>query len=117
MSIKIANKIVGYEVVKPEEEIAVREEAKAESQERQSATIIRMTERVARPDTERWASPDNSRLNCCASSPRVVMEVLLSGQLIQLIGHLRGDTVSGISVNHRRTLQQKTNTFGGDQFT
>jgi hypothetical protein len=50
MGIKIANKIVGYEVVKPEEEIAVREEAKAETQERQSATIIRMTERVARPE-------------------------------------------------------------------
>jgi hypothetical protein len=51
MGIKIANKIVGYEVVKPEEEeIAVREEAKAESRERQSATIIRMTERVARPE-------------------------------------------------------------------
>ena len=50
MGIKIANKIVGYEVVKPEEEITVREEAKAESQERPSATIIRMTERVARPE-------------------------------------------------------------------
>ncbi len=50
MGIKIANKIVGYEVVKPEEEIEVREEAKAEAQERQSATIIRMTERVARPE-------------------------------------------------------------------
>ena len=50
MGIKIANKIVGYEVVKPEEEIRVKEEAKAETQERQSATIIRMTERVARPE-------------------------------------------------------------------
>jgi len=50
MGIKIANKIVGYEVVKPEQEEAVREEARVESQERQSATIIRMTERVARPE-------------------------------------------------------------------
>jgi hypothetical protein len=44
MSIKIANKIVGYEVVKEEEE------ALAESQNRQSATIIRMTERIQRPE-------------------------------------------------------------------
>ncbi len=50
MGIKIANKIVGYEVVKPEEEKAAREEARDEAQERQSATIIRMTERVARPE-------------------------------------------------------------------
>ena len=50
MSIKIANKIVGYEVVKEEEEKAAREAAEAESQNRQSATIIRMTERVLRPE-------------------------------------------------------------------
>jgi len=50
MGIKIASKIVGYEVVKPEEEIAAREEAKAQAEERPSATIIRMTERVARPE-------------------------------------------------------------------
>ncbi|MDH3790029.1 MAG: NrdJb, partial [Xanthomonadales bacterium] len=50
MGIKIANKIVGYEVVKPEEEITKREEPKVDSQERPSATIIRMTERVARPE-------------------------------------------------------------------
>jgi len=48
MSIKIANKIVGYEVVKEEEEIAAREEA--EARDRPSATIIRMTERVLRPE-------------------------------------------------------------------
>ena len=48
MSIKIANKIVGYEVVKEEDEIAAREEA--EAQDRPSATIIRMTERVLRPE-------------------------------------------------------------------
>jgi len=50
MSIKIANKIVGYEVVKEEEEKAAREAAEAESQIRQSATIIRMTERILRPE-------------------------------------------------------------------
>ena len=50
MSIKIANKIVGYEVVKEEEQAAKEQEALAEAQERQSATIIRMTEQVARPE-------------------------------------------------------------------
>jgi len=50
MSIKIANKIVGYEVVKEEEEKAAREAAEAESQIRPSATIIRMTERILRPE-------------------------------------------------------------------
>jgi len=50
MGIKIANKIVGYEVVKEEEERLAREEAQADSQNRPSATIIRMTERVARPE-------------------------------------------------------------------
>jgi hypothetical protein len=50
MSIKIANKIVGYEVVKEEEEIAAKEEALAESGERPTAKIIRMTERVMRPE-------------------------------------------------------------------
>ncbi len=49
MSIKIANKIVGYEVVKDEEPPA-RDEAANEDQGRQKATIIRMTERVARPE-------------------------------------------------------------------
>jgi len=50
MGIKIANKIVGYEVVNEEEEIAAREAAEAENQNRQSAKIIRMTERVLRPE-------------------------------------------------------------------
>jgi hypothetical protein len=49
MSIKIANKIVGYEVVK-EEEVAANEAAEAESQKRPSATIIRMTELISRPE-------------------------------------------------------------------
>jgi len=49
MSIKIANKIVGYEVVK-EDEPVVKEEVLTDNQDRQSATIIRMTERVMRPE-------------------------------------------------------------------
>jgi len=49
MSIKIANKIVGYEVVKEEEPVA-RDEAANDDEGRQSATIIRMTERVLRPE-------------------------------------------------------------------
>jgi len=49
MSIKIANKIVGYEVVKEDEPVA-KEEAQPDSLDRQSATIIRMTERVMRPE-------------------------------------------------------------------
>jgi hypothetical protein len=50
MSIKIQKKIVGYEVVKPEEEAAAKEAAQTEVEERQKAKIIRMTERVARPE-------------------------------------------------------------------
>ncbi len=49
MSIKIASKIVGYEVVKAEEPAAM-EEAANEGEGRQKAKIIRMTERVARPE-------------------------------------------------------------------
>jgi hypothetical protein len=49
MSIKIANKIVGYEVVK-EEDLAAKEEVQTETQNRASATIIRMTERILRPE-------------------------------------------------------------------
>jgi hypothetical protein len=49
MSIKISNKIVGYEVVK-EQDNAAKEGAANEGQERQKAKIIRMTERVARPE-------------------------------------------------------------------
>jgi len=50
MSIKIAGKIVGYEVVKEEEEALAREQAQSKTEERQKATIIRMTERVLRPE-------------------------------------------------------------------
>jgi hypothetical protein len=50
MTIKIQKKIVGYEVVKPEEEAAAREAAKVEVEGRQKAKIIRMTERVLRPE-------------------------------------------------------------------
>ena len=50
MSIRIQSKIVGYEVVEEQEEAAAREKARAETEERQKAKIIRMTERVARPE-------------------------------------------------------------------
>ena len=50
MSIKLEGKIVGYEVVKEEEEAAAREQAGAANEERQKAKIIRMTEQVARPE-------------------------------------------------------------------
>jgi len=50
MSTRIDRKIVGYEVVKKEEELAAKAEAKAAREERQSAKIIRMTEQVARPE-------------------------------------------------------------------
>ncbi|MGD8356809.1 MAG: NrdJb, partial [Lysobacterales bacterium] len=50
MGIRIESKIVGYEVVKEEEEAAAREKARLEAEDRQSAKIIRMTERVARPE-------------------------------------------------------------------
>jgi hypothetical protein len=50
MSIRIANKIVGYEVVKDQEETAAGDEPQAGSQDRATATIIRMTERVLRPE-------------------------------------------------------------------
>jgi len=49
MTIKIQRKIVGYEVVK-EEDAAAKPETQAGGGERQSAKIIRMTERVARPE-------------------------------------------------------------------
>jgi hypothetical protein len=50
MTTRIQKKIVGYEVVKPEEEAAAKEAAKVEIEGRQKAKIIRMTERVARPE-------------------------------------------------------------------
>jgi hypothetical protein len=49
MSIRIQKKIVGYEVVK-EDEAAAKDAAQAEGETRPSAKIIRMTERVARPE-------------------------------------------------------------------
>ena len=50
MSIKIANKIVGYEVVSEEEDASVKAKPRVDPEERQSAQIIRMTERIARPE-------------------------------------------------------------------
>jgi len=49
MSIKIESKIVGYEVVKDEENAAPKPQA-TDGEERKSAKIIRMTEQVARPE-------------------------------------------------------------------
>ena len=49
MSMKINKKIVGYEVVKPEEEARKKAEEKAQAVDRQSAKIIRMTEAIQRP--------------------------------------------------------------------
>ena len=50
MGIKIDSKIVGYEVVNRAEEAAAKEKAANESEDRKKAKIIRMTERVARPE-------------------------------------------------------------------
>ena len=50
MPIKIDENIVGYEVVRPEEEKAAEEEARKEKEGRSKAKIIRMTERVQRPE-------------------------------------------------------------------
>ncbi len=50
MTTRINKKIVGYEVVRKEEQAAAKAKAEAEREERQSAKIIRMTERVARPE-------------------------------------------------------------------
>jgi hypothetical protein len=50
MGIKIETKIVGYEVVREEEEAAVLAKAKADKEERKSAKIIYMTEQIARPE-------------------------------------------------------------------
>jgi len=50
MSIRIERKIVGYEVVKKEEEAAAKAKEQAETAERKKAKIIRMTEWVARPE-------------------------------------------------------------------
>ena len=50
MGIKINSKIVGYEVVNEEQEAAAKKEAAVEVEERKKAKIIRMTERVLRPE-------------------------------------------------------------------
>ena len=50
MTIKIDAKIVGYEVVKPEEEAAVKEAAQQEKEEKSKAKVIRMTEQDKRPE-------------------------------------------------------------------
>ena len=50
MTIKISKNIAGYEVIKPEEELAARQRAEDEKEARTSAKIIRMTEKVMRPE-------------------------------------------------------------------
>lgn len=50
MTIKISKNIAGYEVVRPEEQLAAQQKAAAEKEERSSAKVIRMTEKVMRPE-------------------------------------------------------------------
>jgi hypothetical protein len=50
MSIKISKNIVGYEVVKPEEELEAMKVAAEEREARSSAKVIRMTEKIMRPE-------------------------------------------------------------------
>ena len=50
MTIKISKNIAGYEVVKPEEELAALKLAAEERNDRASAKVIRMTEKVMRPE-------------------------------------------------------------------
>jgi len=50
MTIKISKNIAGYEVVKPEEELAAQKIAAEEKEARSSAKVIRMTEKVMRPE-------------------------------------------------------------------
>ncbi len=50
MTIKISKNIAGYEVVKPEEEFAAKKLAAQEKEARASAKVIRMTEKVMRPE-------------------------------------------------------------------
>ena len=50
MTIKIGKNIAGYEVVKPEEEKAARKAAAEEKAARVSAKVVRMTEKVMRPE-------------------------------------------------------------------
>ena len=49
MTIKIDKNIIGYEVVKPEEEQAAKKAAAAEKLNRPRSKIVRMTEKVMRP--------------------------------------------------------------------
>ena len=50
MTIKINKHIAGYEVVKPEEEMAAALRAAEEREARSSAKVIRMTEKIMRPE-------------------------------------------------------------------
>lgn len=50
MTIKISKNIAGYEVVRPEEEQAAREAANEERIARTQSNVIRMTEKVERPE-------------------------------------------------------------------
>ena len=50
MTIKISKNIAGYEVVRPEEQLAAQQKAAAESEARSSAKVVRMTEKVLRPE-------------------------------------------------------------------
>ena len=50
MTIKINKHIAGYEVVKPEEELAEMARAAEEKEARSSAKVIRMTEKIMRPE-------------------------------------------------------------------
>lgn len=50
MAIKISKNIAGYEVVKPEEEAAARKAAAEDREARSKAKVIRMTEKVLRPE-------------------------------------------------------------------
>jgi len=50
MTIKISKHIAGYEVVKPEEELAAIQRAAEEREARSSAKVIRMTEKIMRPE-------------------------------------------------------------------
>jgi len=50
MTIKISKNIAGYEVVKPEEELAAEQLAKEERAARGKAKVVRMTEKVMRPE-------------------------------------------------------------------
>jgi len=50
MTIKINKHIAGYEVVKPEEELAAIKLAAEEREARSSAKVIRMTEKIMRPE-------------------------------------------------------------------